>query len=82
MVSEWATVRKPFGQGLPHMLVGYIRVSASGDYIWLALKESAENHDGLRPLRTTHEAFRKAHDVHGLSAYAYQKASWLVPATK
>ena len=41
------------------MLVGYMRASTSGDYIWLALKEPSENHDGLRPLSTTPEAFRK-----------------------
>jgi DNA invertase Pin-like site-specific DNA recombinase len=30
-MSEWGSVRQPFWRGFPHMLVGYMRVSTSGD---------------------------------------------------
>ena len=53
-------------------------INLTGDYIWIALKDASGNHDGLRPLRTPHSA--KLRDVRVLSRYAYQEASWLVPA--
>src|SRR5438045_8739423 len=40
-LSEWSTVRKPFAQGFPHMLVGYIRVSTEGDRQVLDLQRDA-----------------------------------------
>ena len=35
-------------------------INLTGDYIWIALKDASENHDGLRPLRTPHPAFSNA----------------------
>ena len=40
--------------------LGWEHINLTGDYIWIALQDASENHDGLRPLRTPPEAFRKA----------------------
>jgi TnpA family transposase len=40
--------------------LGWEHINLTGDYIWIALKDASENHDGLRPLRTPHAAFSKA----------------------
>jgi TnpA family transposase len=40
--------------------LGWEHINLTGDYIWIALREVSENNDGLRPLRTPPEAFRKA----------------------
>ncbi len=40
--------------------LGWEHINLTGDYIWMATKEASENHDGLRPLRTAPEPFRKA----------------------
>ena len=40
--------------------LGWEHINLTEDYIWIALKDASENHDGLRPLRTPPEAFRKA----------------------
>ena len=40
--------------------LGWEHINLTGDYIWVALQETSENHDGLGPLRTPPEAFREA----------------------
>lgn len=40
--------------------LGWEHINLTGDYVWVALTGVSENHDGLRPLRTPPEAFRKA----------------------
>jgi TnpA family transposase len=40
--------------------LGWEHINLTGDYIWVAPLEASENNDGLRPLRTSPEAFRKA----------------------
>src|SRR6204780_5874847 len=40
-MSEWATVRKPYQRGFPHMLVGYMRVSTDGDRQVMDLQRDA-----------------------------------------
>src|SRR5665213_3157852 len=38
---------------------GWEHINLTGDYIWVALQDASENHDGLKPLRIPPEAFRK-----------------------
>jgi DNA invertase Pin-like site-specific DNA recombinase len=40
-LSEWTSVREPFQQGFPHMLVGYMRVSTDGARQGLDLQRDA-----------------------------------------
>jgi len=40
--------------------LGWEHINLTGDYIWVALQETSENSNGLRPLRTPPEAFGKA----------------------
>jgi Tn3 transposase DDE domain-containing protein len=40
--------------------LGLEHINPIGDYIWIALQDASENHDGLKPLRTPHAAFSKA----------------------
>jgi hypothetical protein len=40
--------------------LGWEHINLTGDYIWVALQDSSENNDGLRPLRTPPNALRKA----------------------
>jgi TnpA family transposase len=40
--------------------LGWEPINLTGDYIWVALQETSENSNGLRPLRTPPEAFGKA----------------------
>ena len=59
--------------------LGWEHINLTGDYIWIARQDASENHNGLRcASRPSHS--RRQHDVHVPSPYAYQEASWLVPA--
>jgi hypothetical protein len=60
MVSEWATVRKPFGRGFPHIVVGYMRISTNGDRQVLDLQCDALIAAGVdERLSRTPDSFRQ-----------------------
>src|SRR6201993_2318686 len=40
--------------------LGWEHINLTGDYIWVAPQGASENNDGLKPLRTSPEVFRKA----------------------
>jgi TnpA family transposase len=40
--------------------LGWEHINLTGDYVWAAAPRASENTDGLRPLRTTPEAFPRA----------------------
>ena len=40
--------------------LGWEHINLTGDYIWVAVDNSSENYDELRPLRTSPKAVRKA----------------------
>ncbi len=42
------------------MLVGYMRISTDGDYVWDVQQRASENSGGLRTLRAAPELARKA----------------------
>jgi len=67
-----------------HLLVhlsplGWEHINLTGDYLWVALKDASGNCERLLCTRPKNSGRQR--DVLPLSRYAYQEASWLVPAT-
>jgi hypothetical protein len=59
--SQLREVEEVPDQLLAHLSpLGWEHVNLTGDYMWAAQEHTAENRDGLRPLRTAPDSLPKA----------------------